>query len=122
LSARPEVEHHELLLCGGRDGPLDEKLIQQISFRCDALEDVIEHYQRLNRGRGRDRHGGLTRQCDRRTSTILITTAARSIWNTGLRARQPYSRVIDLTRPVEEIIALVEESVRRYGEDGYVDT
>src|SRR5277367_4610491 len=41
LSARPEVEHHELLLCGGRDAGLDERLVQQISFRCDTLEDVI---------------------------------------------------------------------------------
>src|ERR1035441_147867 len=31
LSARPEVEHHELLLVGGRDAPIEEKLIQQIS-------------------------------------------------------------------------------------------
>jgi catechol-2,3-dioxygenase len=121
LSARPEIEHHELLLSGGRDAPLDEKIVQQISFRCDTLEDVIEHYQRLTAAK---------------VEIDMVVSHGNAIgvyfydpdhnrcevyWNTGLRARQPYLEGVDLTRPVEEIIALVEESVRRYGEAGIVD-
>ena len=47
LSARPAEEHHELLLCRGRTGPLDAHVVQQVSFRCDALEDVIGYFERL---------------------------------------------------------------------------
>ena len=121
LSARPEVEHHELLLCGGRDAPLDEKMVQQISFRCDTLEDVIEHYNRLA-------------AADVEIDMVVSHGNAIGVyfydpdhnrcevyWNTGLHARQPYLEGVDLSRPVDEIIAIVEESVRLYGEDGFVD-
>jgi catechol 2,3-dioxygenase-like lactoylglutathione lyase family enzyme len=121
LSARPEIEHHELLLCGGRDASLEEKLVQQISFRCDTLEDVIDHFQRLTAAK---------------VEIDMVVSHGNAIgvyfydpdhnrcevyWNTGLLARQPYLEGVDLTRPVAEIVALVEESVRLYGEDGIVD-
>jgi catechol-2,3-dioxygenase len=109
------------LLSGGRDAPLEEKLVQQISFRCDTLEDVIEHYQRLTAAE---------------VEIDMVVSHGNAIgvyfydpdhnrcevyWNTGLLARQPYLEGVDLTRPVPEIVALVEESVRRYGEAGIVD-
>ncbi len=40
LSARPGEEHHELLLMGDRSGEEDAKIIQQISFHVDSLDDV----------------------------------------------------------------------------------
>jgi catechol 2,3-dioxygenase-like lactoylglutathione lyase family enzyme len=122
LSARPDVEHHELLLVGGRDAPLDEKMIQQISFNCDTLEDVVAHYNRLIAA-------GV--EIDMVVSHGVAIgvyfydpdhNRCEVYWTTGLHARQPYLEGVDLTRPVEEIIAMVEESVRLYGEDGYVDT
>ena len=121
LSARPAVEHHELLLCGGRDAGLEERLVQQISFRCDTLEDVIDYYHRLT---------------EANVEIDMVVSHGNAIgiyfydpdhnrcevyWNTGLLARQPYLEGIDLTKPVEEIIAMVEESVRLYGEDGVID-
>ena len=122
LSARPEIEHHELLLCGGRDAPLEEKLVQQISFRCDTLEDVIEHYNRLT-------------AADVEIDMVVSHGNAIGVyfydpdhnrcevyWNTGLLARQPYLEGVDLSRPVDEIISMVKESVRLYGEEGFVDT
>jgi hypothetical protein len=121
LSARPEIEHHELLLSGGRDAPLAERLAQQISFRCDTVEDVIEHYQCLTAAKVEIdmgvSHGnaiGVYFYDPDHNRCVVY-------WNTGLRARHPYLEGVDLTRPVAEIIALVEESVRRYGEDGIVD-
>jgi catechol 2,3-dioxygenase-like lactoylglutathione lyase family enzyme len=121
LSARPDVEHHELLLCGGRDAPLEDKLVQQISFRCDTLGDVIEHYHRLT-------------AADVEIDQVVSHGIAIGVyfydpdhnrcevyWTTGLAARQPYIESIDLTRPVEEIMAEVAESVRVYGQDGFVD-
>ena len=47
LSARPDSEHHELLLTDGRDARREAKLIQQISFRCPSLADVQAYYRRF---------------------------------------------------------------------------
>ncbi len=47
LSARPDDEHHELLLAKGRDVAPDARLIQQISFRCGTFEDVVGLYRQL---------------------------------------------------------------------------
>ena len=47
LSARPDAEHHEFLICRGRTAPRDARLVQQVSFRCDTLADVIGFYHRM---------------------------------------------------------------------------
>jgi len=47
MSARPEEEHHEFLLCRGRNVGTDAKVVQQISFRCNSLGDVIGFYRRF---------------------------------------------------------------------------
>jgi len=47
LSARPAEEHHELLLMAGRTGPSDAKIVQQISFHADTIEDVRAFHQEL---------------------------------------------------------------------------
>jgi len=48
LSARPEEEDHELLLCAGREVD-DVLLLQQMSWRCNDLTDVIGFYERLKK-------------------------------------------------------------------------
>ncbi len=48
LSSRPDVEHHEFLVCRGRTAPRNVRLLQQVSFRCGSLEDVIAFYKRLD--------------------------------------------------------------------------
>ena len=47
LSARPGEEHHELLLMPGRTGDGDVKVVQQMSFHVDAIEDVREFRKRF---------------------------------------------------------------------------
>ena len=47
MSSHPEEEHHELLLAAGRSVPLNVQLLQQISFRCSTLNDVIEYWRRF---------------------------------------------------------------------------
>ena len=47
LSARPGEEHHELLLMPGRTGDGDVKVVQQMSFHVDAIEDVREFHKRF---------------------------------------------------------------------------
>jgi catechol 2,3-dioxygenase-like lactoylglutathione lyase family enzyme len=119
LSAQPEEEHHELLLTRGRDVPPGSKLIQQISFRCNSLEDVVGFWDRL-RARG--------------VSFDHIVTHGNAIgvyfpdpegnrievyWNTGLKAHQPFSMPIDLAQGADEVMRQVSDAVARYGETGY---
>jgi len=121
LSARPEVEHHELLLCAGRDADADVAVIQQVSFRCDELADVVSQYERL---------------LAEGTEIDMVVSHGNAIgvyffdpdhnrcevyWNTGLLARQPYLETVDLSRPVDDILADVAASVREHGNHGYLE-
>lgn len=47
LSARPDSEHHEMVLQRGRTAPSGAKLTHQISWRIDSLETLIAYHHRL---------------------------------------------------------------------------
>ena len=47
LSARPDVEHHEFVLARGRQAAEDVKLIQQISFRVDDLDTLLQFHKKF---------------------------------------------------------------------------
>jgi catechol-2,3-dioxygenase len=121
LSAQPEHEHHELVLMRGRDVPPGAMMLQQISFRCNTLADVLEYYARFKA---------------HRVPFDMVVTHGNAIgiyfydpegnrcevyWPTGLAARQPFLDAIDLTRPPAEIMARIEDLVEKYGASGYVD-
>ena len=121
LSARPEVEHHELLLCEGRDTPMEAKLVQQVSFRCDTLEDVRGYYQRL-------------RENDVRIDMTVSHGNAIGMYfydpdgnrcevycSTGFEARQPYLVHVDLEKPADVLLSEVAVSVAEHGSTGYVE-
>jgi catechol 2,3-dioxygenase-like lactoylglutathione lyase family enzyme len=121
LSSRPDEEHHEFLVCRGRTAPRDVRLIQQISFRCPSLEDVIAFWERLKAaGVEFDRvvsHGNAVGvyfyDPDHNRCEVY--------WLTGLHARQTFLAQIDLSRPVDELMIEIKEYVVEYGETGYVD-
>jgi catechol 2,3-dioxygenase-like lactoylglutathione lyase family enzyme len=121
LSARPDVEHHELLLAGGRDVAPHGRLIQQISFRCERLADVIGFYRRL-RGEGV------------RFDMIVSHGNAIGVYyfdpegnrcevycRTGLPARQPFVELIDLDEDPDVLVEMVAQSVERFGAEGFMD-
>ena len=119
LSAQPDTEHHELLLTRGRDVPQGSKLIQQISFRCNELSDVVGFYERLrDRGVKFDHivtHGNAI-------GVYFLDPEGNRIevyWNTGLKARQPFSMPVDLEKDADEVMADVRYAVEQYGETGY---
>jgi catechol-2,3-dioxygenase len=122
MSARPEEEHHEFLLCGGRNvDDRDALLLQQVSFRCNRLEDVIGFYNRLKE---RDvqfdmvvSHGNAVGVYFRDPEGNRLEVYCA----TGLNARQPYLEKVDLSRPPAEIMRDIEESVRKHGSTGVVD-
>ncbi|MFI9628792.1 VOC family protein [Streptomyces sp. NPDC052042] len=47
MSARPEVEHHEFVIARGRNAPADVKLVQQISWRVDSVETLMEFHKKF---------------------------------------------------------------------------
>jgi catechol-2,3-dioxygenase len=121
LSSRPAEEHHELLLCGGRNVPVGTLMLHQISFACDSLEDVFDYYGRFR---------------EHAVPIDMIVTHGNAIgiyfldpegnrcevyWQTGLAARQPFLEHIDLNQSPDQIMALVGDLVERYGATGHVD-
>jgi len=122
LSARPEDEHHELLICGGRNvDDRDAQLLQQVSFRCNSLDDVVGYYRRFR---------------EEKVPIDMIVSHGNAVglyfrdpegnrcevyWNTGLKARQPYLEMVDLDEPADEIIRKIRDSVAEHGEQGIVD-
>ena len=121
LSARPAEEHHELLLCGGRSAPPGTLMLQQISFHCSSLDDMIEYERRF-------------REHD--VSIDMIVTHGNAIgiyfydpegnrcevyWKTGLEARQPFLVDVDLTQPAAAVLARVKDLVDRYGATGVIE-
>jgi catechol-2,3-dioxygenase len=122
MSARPEEEHHELLLCAGRNvEDRDAQLLQQVSFRCDSLDDVIGYYRTFR---------------EHQVPIDMIVSHGNAVglyfrdpegnrcevyWGTGLKARQPYLEMVDLDEEPDEIMRKIRESVAVHGETGVVD-
>ncbi|MGY0500873.1 VOC family protein [Nocardia sp. FBN12] len=121
LSARPDDEHHELLLAKGRDVPRDGRLIQQISFRCETFDDLLGLYRQLR---------------EHRTEFDMIVSHGNAVgvyffdpegnraevyWRTGLVARQPFVETIDIETPAKELMAAIRASVDKYGTVGFTE-
>jgi catechol-2,3-dioxygenase len=121
LSARPEEEDHELLLCGGREVG-DVLLLQQMSWRCNELTDVIDFHERLQQhGVKFDMivsHGNAVGMYFRDPEENRLEI----YWATGLKARQPYLERVDLSEPPDEIMRKIRESVAQHGKSGTVDS
>ena len=121
MSARPEEEHHELLLCRGRNVGADAMLIQQISFRCNTFEDVVGFYRRF-----KEHHVPIDVVLSHGNAIGVYALDPEGnrfevYWNTGLKAKQPHGLDLDLEKPRGEILKEVEESVRKYGKTGIGD-
>ena len=121
LSARPDDEHHELLLCGGRTAPEGALMLQQVSFHCASLEDMIAYNRRLR---------------EHAVRIDMVVTHGNAIgiyfydpegnrceiyWKTGLIAKQPFLESIDLDQPADVVLRRVNDLVARYGTTGHVD-
>jgi catechol-2,3-dioxygenase len=111
LSSRPDEEHHELVLCAGRDAPPGTKLVQQVSFRCPTLEDVLDYYERFVAAEV--------------TIQMAIThgnaigvyfedpdgNIAEVYWATKIAAPQPFLEHLDFTQSPDQLMQQVRELV-----------
>lgn len=121
LSARPDDEHHELLLARGRNAPIDAKLIQQLSFRCETFDDVVGVYRQLRE------HGVRFDMIVSHGNAIGVYffdpegNRAEVYWQTGLVARQPFIESIDIETPADELMDAIRASVAKHGATGFTE-
>ena len=121
LSSRPDVEHHELLLAAGRNVGNEAHVVQQVSFRCASLADVIGFYHRFQ---------------ERSVTLDMVVSHGNAIGvyfydpegnrcevycPTGLAARQPFLQSVDLDEDAATILGAVAHSVEQFGSTGVVD-
>ena len=105
LSSDPEREHHEFVLMKGREAPEGTKLIQQISFIVPTIDDLREHYHRLQAENVKiDRivsHGNAFGMYffDPEGNRIEL------YYKTGFKVPQPHGDPIDLDEPNEKLLA-----------------
>jgi catechol-2,3-dioxygenase len=105
LSARPGHEHHEFVLARGRHAPADVKLLNQVSWRVDSLENLQGLYQALL-ATGAEitevvTHGNAIgvyfRDPEGNRSEVY--------WRTGLDVPQPFRKEISLDGSIEQVLA-----------------
>ena len=105
LSSDPEREHHEFVLMKGREAPEGTKLIQQISFIVPTIDDLREHYHRLQAENVKiDRivsHGNAFGMYffDPEGNRIEL------YYKTGFNVPQPHGDPIDLEESNEKLLA-----------------
>ena len=120
MSSDPEREHHEFVLFRA-SGPDQKTCVQQISFSCEKLEDVVDYYHRFKDNNVRFRsvtsHGNAVGLYffDPEDNVCEV------YWTTPWKARQPYGVAVDLTQDLEEVKRLIQADVEIYGETGHGD-
>jgi catechol-2,3-dioxygenase len=121
LSADPAVEHHHLVLSAVPEGEPLKPVLQQVSFRCRSLEDVVGYFKRFSEG------GTKIQYAVTHGNAIGVYffdpdgNRCEVYWQTGWAARQAFRVSIDLEQPLDAVIAEVEDLVKRHGESGFVE-
>jgi catechol-2,3-dioxygenase len=121
MSADPNEEHHHVVLCSGRTAGPSERWLQQLSFRCESLEDVIAFHKRFI-------EAGVQIQYSVTHGNAVGVyffdpdgNRCEVYWRTAMPARQAFRVSIDLDRDPEEILAEVRQLVEAHGSSGYVE-
>jgi catechol-2,3-dioxygenase len=121
MSSRPEVEHHELFLSAGRTSPPGAFMLQQISWRCDSLDDVIAFHYRL---KAHDVPLDMEVSHGNAIGIYFYDPEGNRnevYWGTGLKAKQAYLASVDLEAAPEEILRQVKANVDEHGPTGYIE-
>lgn len=119
MSSDPNREHHEFVLFAGT--PDQKTCVQQISFSCERLEDIVEYYQRFKangvRFRSVTSHGNAVGLYffDPEDNVCEV------YWTTPWQAHQPYGVAVDITGDLEEVKRQISQDVAVYGETGHRD-
>lgn len=113
LSANPEAVDHEIALMAGRPEGEDPKLIQQMSFRVDTLDDVRQFYRRAKA------EGCAIQRVVSHASAIGCYlydpegNCCETFWLTGRTAWAVTAEPVDLEQPDDVILAQVDDHWQR---------
>ncbi len=119
MSSDPEREHHEFVLFAG--GPDQQTCVQQISFSCESLEDIVQYYHHFKDNNVRFRsvtsHGNAVGLYffDPEDNVCEV------YWTTPWKAHQPYGVAVDLTQDLNQVKRLIQDDVAVYSETGHRD-
>ena len=120
MSSDPEREHHEFVLFAA-DEAHTHTSVQQISFSCEQLEDIVDYYHRFKE------YGVRFRRIVSHGNAVGLyfhdpeDNVCEVYWTTPWKAHQPYGVAVDLTRPLAELLKDIEEDVKIYGDTGHSD-
>jgi catechol-2,3-dioxygenase len=109
MSSRPKEEHHEFVIMRGRTGPDDAKVVQQISWHVDSLEDLLEFHRTLQK----EQEVTVEREITHGIAIAIYFLDPEGnrievYWATDKDIPQPFGRPVDLDRSAEEVLAEAE--------------
>ncbi|MBV9582095.1 MAG: VOC family protein [Chloroflexi bacterium] len=119
MSSDPDNEHHEFALFAGT--PEQKTCVQQISFSCENLEDIVGYYNRFKE------NGVRFRSVTSHGNAVGLyffdpeDNVCEVYWTTPWKAHQPYGVAVDLTQNLDEVKRLIQEDVKIYAETGHRD-
>ena len=120
MSSHPEEEHHEFALFQANPShPATD--VQQISFSCESLEDIVGYYERFKANGVRFNH---VVSHGNAVGLYVFDPEGNNCelyWTTPFKARQPFAVAVDLSKPVAEILRFVDQDARQYAETGHAD-
>jgi catechol-2,3-dioxygenase len=115
LSARPEVEHHELVLAVGRVGGRRSRITHQISWRVESLNDILRLHARFQE------LGVPIEQEVTHGNAVGIYffdpegNRNEVYWHTGRTVRQPFRKTLNLNQSLDAVLAESERLVAQGG-------
>jgi catechol-2,3-dioxygenase len=120
MTSDPAKEHHEFVLVKAQD-PSQQTSVQQISFSCEKIDDIVDYYHRFKhlgvRFRSVTSHGNAV--------GLYFFDPEGNVcevyWTTPWPAHQPYGVAVDLTRPIEDVLREIEADVDVHGATGHRD-
>ncbi len=111
MSADPKREHHEFVLMKGRVTRDDAKVIQQISFIVNSVEDLKEYHQRL---KAENITIERTVSHGNALGMYFFDPEGNRIelyYRTGFDVPQPHGDVIDLEESVEQLLDVARAAI-----------
>jgi catechol-2,3-dioxygenase len=120
MTSDPKREHHEFVMFKSSN-PAEATCVQQISFSCERLEDIVNYYHTFKK-----HNVTFSRVVSHGNAVGLYFhdpegNRCEVYWSTPFEAHQPYGVAVDLNQAPEEIVRTIEADVKVYGATGHVD-
>ena len=111
MSADPEREHHEFVLVKGRVTDGDAKVIQQISFIVNSVEDLKDFYYRF-----KEENVNIERTVSHGNALGMYFfdpegNRIEIYYRTGYDVPQPHGDPIDLEASVEDLLGIAQAAI-----------